>query len=200
MDYHRKTLRAYFIFTAILGLFPASTVFATAQYSYGRTFNYNIGSTTEKIWTVGEIFVPKSGKLLDVDIAINITHTSICDLQIFLTSPGGTTAILNKYDVYDFKTSQQDYNWTVFDDQAGTSIRDAKAPFTGLCRPKNDGTLSIFNGQNPYGIWQVKIYDWVYGDVGVFVDGRLDLLINPEPSTIALLIGCIAFARVIYRK
>ncbi len=192
MDKHSPLQRTVSL-CALLLCTCLGTARGSAQYSYGRTPAAAIGLDIFKTTTVSEIFVATSGRLLDVDLALNISHPSVSDLGIYLISPAGTIACLNLYDVYDFVAFQQDYNWTIFNDSSRLSISEAAAPFVGAFRPKIT-PLSVFNDENPYGVWTVKIVDAVYGDTGTLTGVRLDLLINPEPSTAVLLISSLLFA------
>jgi subtilisin-like proprotein convertase family protein len=137
------------------------------------------------------IRVPTSGRLLDIDLAIDIQHPSVCDLQIFLVSPKGTRIYLNQYDVYDFKAFQQNYRWTIFNDEAAAGIENGTAPFEGTFRPKAGALLSTFRDENPFGLWKIQVGDAVYADSGIFKSARLDLIINPEPATVITL--CMGF-------
>ena len=187
MDIHSKTLRGGVIRTvtvcAIVLIFQLS---ATADYiSYGRTLDLPIGIEDEKVWTIAEIFIPSTGILTDIDIAIDIAHPNVCDLEIYIVSPDETTICLNHYDVYDFVASMQDYRMTIFDDDAKINIKDAESGFAGIFSPKDGPELSKFNGQQIFGLWQVRIYDNVYGDTGTLKNIRLDLEFAPTPPAAA---------------
>lgn len=188
MDNHSELRPTVLLYALILSCSLCSDCRAAAKYTYGRAGNAVIGSEHKVTETNLGVFVPRAGRLLDVDLAINISHPSVCDLQIYLISPAGTTVDLNYYDVYDFKADQQDYKWTIFDDDAAIPIQKGIAPFEGVFRPKLT-PLSIFNQENPYGLWQVKVVDSVFADSGIFRGARLDLFINPEPDTIGILLA-----------
>lgn len=189
----------------VLCIFQHSAL-ATGYYSFGRTVNKSFGDPNKKDITLTEdIFVPIAGKVLDIDLALNIEHTSICDLQIYLISPAGTTACINSYNVYTFKPNKANFYWTVFDAESPFSIDSGKPPFTGLFRPNGPDSLTAFYGQQSYGTWQVRVTDCIYGDTGTFKGVRLDFQINseilnlPEPSTI-LLFGFSAALGIIRHK
>lgn len=101
-----------------------------------------------------------SGTITDVNVTLNITHTWDADLNISLTSPGGTTVLLSD----DNGGGGNDYTNTIFDDAAGTAITSGSAPFTGTFSP--EGNLSDFNGEDPSGTWTLSIYDDAGGDTG----------------------------------
>ncbi|MCD4830598.1 MAG: proprotein convertase P-domain-containing protein [Anaerohalosphaeraceae bacterium] len=191
MDIHSHTLRTPVLCALILCFFCAESC-GIARYTYGRACGEAIGIDRLKTETITEIFVPQTGRLFDVDLALNILHPSICDLQIYLISPSGTIACLNSYDIYEFVAFEANYDWTVFDDDTASSITRANAPFRGVFKPKIT-PLSVFDEEDPYGIWMVKIIDSVYGDTGTLAGARLDLFINPEPATIFLLVSGAGF-------
>ncbi|WP_190811532.1 proprotein convertase P-domain-containing protein [Flagellimonas sp. S3867] len=101
-----------------------------------------------------------SGVITDVNVTLNITHTWDADLNISLTSPGGTTVLLSD----DNGGSGDNYSGTILDDAAGTAITAGTAPFAGTFSP--EGNLSDFNGEDPSGTWTLSIFDDAGGDTG----------------------------------
>jgi subtilisin-like proprotein convertase family protein len=190
MDYHSRKLRFWAAVGAVICIFQYSAL-AEGYYSFGRSVNKSFGEPCEKTLLTEDIFVPIMGKVLDVDLALNIQHTSICDLQIYIKSPTGTDICINSYD-YDihgvrmFEPNRANFYWTIFDAECPISIDSGKPPFTGLYRPNGPGSLTVFYNQPCHGTWQVRIYDGVFGDTGTFKGVRLDFHINPEPSTALL--------------
>ena len=162
------------------------SVSAEGYYSFGRSVNKSFGDANEKTVLAESIFVPISGKVLDVDLALNVEHPSICDLEICLLSPSGIGACINSYDKYTFVKDRTNFYWTVFDAESPVDIDSGKPPYTGLYRPNGSDSLTDFYGQQSYGTWQVSVYDAIYGDTGTFKSVRLDFHINPEPSTMLL--------------
>lgn len=95
-------------------------------------------------------------------ICFDITHTYTGDLRIELISPSGETITLA-----DSKGGGDDnYTATCFQEDALNGwIQDASSPFTGSFFPQN--SLNLFNdGQNPNGIWQLKVSDLFAADTG----------------------------------
>ncbi|MGB8225316.1 MAG: proprotein convertase P-domain-containing protein [Sedimentisphaerales bacterium] len=191
MDNHSRILRLWAAAGVIICIFQYSAS-AEGYYSFGRSINKPFGDPNLKnIEVVENIFVPITGKVLNIDLALNIEHTSICDLQIYLKSPAGTEVCINSYD-YDidggrmFEPNRQNFYWTVFDAESPISIDSGKSPYCGLFRPNGPGSLTDFYGEQSYGTWQVRVKDWIYADTGTFKGVRLDFYINPEPSTVLL--------------
>ncbi len=185
MDNHSRRLRLWAAMGAAVCIFQYSAL-AEGFYSFGKTVNKSFGEEWEKTLLTEDIFVPVSGKILDIDLALNIEHTSICDLQVYLVSPIGITACINSYDVYTFVAGRQNFHWTIFDAESPFDIDSGTPPFTGMYRPNGPHSLTVFYNWQCYGLWQVRIADVVYADTGIFKDVRLDFHINPEPSTILL--------------
>ncbi len=107
-----------------------------------------------------DITVTSIAALDDIVVTIDITHTYVSDLDIYLVSPLGTTITLSN----DNGGGSDDYTMTVFDDTAATSINSGSAPFTGTYRP--DQPLSTFAGENPNGTWILRIEDDSILDTG----------------------------------
>lgn len=187
MDYHSRKLCFWAAVGVVVCIFQYSAL-AEGYYSFGRTVNKSFGDPNEKILLTENIFVPVAGKVLDVDLALNIEHTSICDLQISLVSPAGTYACINSYDVYTFVPGRQNFHWTIFDAESPFDIDNGTPPFTGTYRPNGPDSLTDFYKQQSFGTWQVRIKDAVLADTGTFKGVRLDFHINPELPTVPLFV------------
>jgi subtilisin-like proprotein convertase family protein len=102
-----------------------------------------------------------------------LRHTFNSDLDIYLTSPQGTTVTLtsdngeNKTDVF---------NGTIWDDQAtmlATTARYTNSTPIEFLVP--EGSLAAFRGEDPNGTWILRILDDVALDEGVLDDWGLIL-------------------------
>jgi subtilisin-like proprotein convertase family protein len=91
--------------------------------------------------------------ILDLDVQLSITHTRDADLDVYLVSPAGTRVELFS----DVGGSGDNFQGTILDDEAGSVITSASAPFTGTYRP--EGNLSDFEGESVAGTWQLEIHD-----------------------------------------
>jgi len=96
----------------------------------------------------------------DLDVEVDITHAFTGDLTITISSPGGTTVTL----VDGVGGGGDDFDGTVFDDEASTSITAGSAPFTGSYSPEE--ALSDFDGEDPNGVWTLSVTDSVLGGEG----------------------------------
>jgi subtilisin-like proprotein convertase family protein len=103
------------------------------------------------------------GLIKRMRVKINIEHTYVRDLIIFLVAPDNSEIRLaNRID-----DDSDDFFNTVFSDFALVSIQtatSADAPFTGEWIP--DQPLSTFNGKNLNGVWNLKVQDDTGTDIG----------------------------------
>jgi len=192
MDAPNAVQRIVAIALIVVGVsFP---VFAGPVYIYSGEFDLPIPDNPDDTrgWMADAIIEITDHFIIhDLDIRINITHTSAFDLQIFLQSPAGTRICLNMYDFREFFEGEN-YTQTIFDDEAGTAIEQADPPFTGRFRPKAIDTanlLEVFDGQDSYGLWRLQIYDAFYADTGK-LDSFEIIVTTPEPApAILFLLG-----------
>ena len=176
------------------------SAFGSAYYSFGKNINLSFDAENKKTLLKTNIFVPVHGNVLDLNLALNIKHTSTCDLQIYVKSPTGTVALINGYDFDTFVPGRTDFRWTILDAESPISINAGASPFAGRFRPNGPDSLTSFYGQQSYGKWEVWVYDWIYADTGTFKGARLDFFISPESifllpepvSILIMLIGGIA--------
>lgn len=111
-------------------------------------------------------------------IQLAIKHPYISDIKVELYSPSGTEVWITNRNGRD----GHDYIETRFN-QSGFRglISNGEPPFVGEYVP--DGQLSYFNdGQNPNGIWILKVYDLKEGDEGVF--NSVSLFFGGKPAVI----------------
>jgi subtilisin-like proprotein convertase family protein len=107
-------------------------------------------------------------KIIDVNINIDMVHTWVEDLEIRLRAPRHDgllfEIVLFNQHPGNNPTRFDDFDNTYFTDQAAQSIEDGSAPYNGDFRPLQP--LRQFNGLNPNGTWELRIFDHFYGDYG----------------------------------
>ncbi len=109
-------------------------------------------------------------------VCINLAHNYLDDLEIYLKSPDGTLIDLASRVGAD----SDNFTNTCFRADAGQSITEGTAPFSGSFRP--EGTLgNVNNGQNPNGIWQILARDVAPPDEGNLLSWTLSFSVNPAP-------------------
>ena len=188
MDTRNSKFIIYAVF-AIAAVFPAPVLSVPVQpYTYGGDFDLPIvdkpGPGSEM--TEAVIDVPDHFTIYDLDVRINITHTNVFDLQLFLKGPQGPRICLNYFDFKSEFDIYPNYTDTIFDDESSISVEEGAAPFTGRFKPRGPGKLEDFNGMDAFGKWRLQIYDmydWNYGTLDSF-----ELIVSvPEPATALLL-------------
>lgn len=126
-----------------------------------NTITSSPGSTINDLTTLNSNLSGfATGIITDVHVELDITHTWDSDLDISLTSPGGTTVLLSS----DNGGGGDNYTNTIFDDAGATAITAGSPPFDGIYSP--EGNLSDFDGENPNGTWTLSIFDDFSGDTG----------------------------------
>ena len=100
-----------------------------------------------------EIQVDDSGRVDDLNVMIDLIHTHLEDLDIYLEAPDGTMVEL----LSDVGGAGNDLTGTTLDDQATQSIATGTAPFTGRFQPA--GRLSSFKGKEITGRWTLHVTD-----------------------------------------
>ncbi|MEM0519413.1 M36 family metallopeptidase [Aequorivita flava] len=114
--------------------------------------------------------VTENVTITDLDVDINISHTWVGDIIVTLKSPAGTTAtIIDRpgRTTSGAGCSRDDIDATL-DDEAATPVETECATATptidGSFIPNNP--LSIFDGENTAGIWEVTVSDNAGADTG----------------------------------
>ncbi len=122
---------------------------------------------------VSTINVQDDFPVTDVNVTIDITHTWIWDMQIYLKAPDGTEILI--YDRSCGSSGVQRKNMdAIFDDAASSVVcNNADPAISGVT--KSDNQLSIFNGLSSLGDWEIKVVDNASGDVGTLNNWSIDL-------------------------
>ena len=99
------------------------------------------------------INVSTSEPISDINVTVNITHTFDGDLVLTLIAPDGTPIVLSDRN----GGPGNNFENTVFDQEAGNPISSGSAPFTGSFAP--DGDLSTLYGTLSDGDWTLNVSD-----------------------------------------
>lgn len=137
-------------------------------YTVTNTCNTYTSSTAFAIpdnnpnFTVRSINVPTTAAVSDVNVAVNVSHTYIGDLQMVLVGPSPAQTLVTLFsNGCDNGVATQGLNAT-FDDQGG--IANCVATVTGNILPEEP--LSVYNGTNPQGSWLFAVRDLAGQDIG----------------------------------
>ncbi len=135
---------------------------AVQTSSPGSSIGPNAGTTT-----TDTMVLAGPGTIADVNVRLNITHSFPGDLTISLTSPLGTTVVLEDQGL----GGDDDFVDTVFDDEASGPIVSGSAPYTDAFIPLTP--LSAFDGELMAGTWTLTVTDNVALDGGSLDSWRL---------------------------
>lgn len=185
------------------------TFFGTGGLPIPSTPGLTVG-ITQSPCTVSGIGVLGGCSTID-NVTIDLQHTWVGDIAIFLIGPGGQAL--------EFSTGNggpgDNFTNTVFSDNAAIFITAGTPPYTGTFKPEGRitnltppfsngpplGTFTFantFNGTNANGDWILYINDYVAGDIGVLnnwsitfntggtppvADAGADVSICPNQST-----------------
>jgi len=153
--------------------------------------NFSIGSFETTCSVYDSIDVPKSipdsntsgitsvinilddFAVTDVNISIDLTHTWLWDLQIFLIAPGGAEVLVYDRSCGSSGEQRQNIN-AIFDDEAAEVVCDNVIPaISGITKSHN--LLSAFNGLSTFGDWTLKVVDNAPADVGILNNWSIEL-------------------------
>ncbi len=128
-----------------------------------------IPDNTDSFDSIAEIIVgpAASGALIsDVNAQIEIEHSYVSDLKIIIESPSATSNVL-----WDYQCNGETNLQVTFDDQ-GNEV-NCNSPVLGTITPIE--SLSVYNNETQAGIWKIKIGDFYAQDVGIFLNGSLQI-------------------------
>jgi subtilisin-like proprotein convertase family protein len=107
-------------------------------------------------------------------VCLNLNHTYLADLTIEIQSPDGTTRVL----MSGIGGGDDNLVNTCFNQDALNTIQSGSAPFSGTFLPMGQ-MGAVNNGQNPNGIWKIKVRDDYAADIGNVVNCSLTFGSNP---------------------
>ena len=145
-------------FNVNLQTFSVGYTISTTCNNYTMNTGFAIPDN-DPTFTVRAINVPTTANISDVNLAVNLTHTWVSDLQIILEGPMVTTT---QSTIFNGSCTNNDNINATFDDQGSAIV--CAATITGNVIPATP--LSAFNTLNPNGDWLVGIRDLANLDTG----------------------------------
>jgi len=154
----------------LLGLLTAG-VAGAATFTYPGT----PVAIPEGDYLYADIVVTDSGTVTDVNVCVDVTHTCISDLDIYLahweseSSTGKYVQLFNEYG-----GAEDNLTGVTFDDEAATYIDSGTPPYgPGSFKPvstfdsyTDSNLLSSFDGNSIAGTWSLVIWDNYTEDTG----------------------------------
>jgi len=121
--------------------------------------------------------VTATGRVLDLNMHLDLIHTKIADLNISLESPDGKVVEL----MSDVVADGDKLTGTEFDDEAAESIASGTVPFSGKFQPT--GTLRDFAGTEIAGTWTLIVTDDTLNrNMGALLDWSIQIELATEPE------------------
>jgi subtilisin-like proprotein convertase family protein len=146
-----------------------------------KTANKRIPATGTSGLAFDSLAVNSNTAINDVNVFLAINHSYDGDIEATLFAPNGDSARLC-FDRNTINSSVGDII-TIFDDQADSSLINGRyTAFAPEIKPE-DNLNTIFGGDNPFGIWRLKINDDASGDTGMVYAWGIQLNSNSLVST-----------------
>ncbi len=139
----------------------------------------NDANSNSKGITEAEVSIPYDVPIVDLNILVNINHSWLEDLTLYLESPDGVKIILSK----QIGGSGNNYSETLFDQDSNNNIFNASPPFSGSYKPVQ--SLETFYNKSAFGKWKLIIEDSFQEDTGSIDSFSIEmcLLGTPLPNS-----------------
>ena len=126
-------------------------------------------------YTSSSIFIGDNNEISGIKVYVDIEHSYVSDISLFLISPDGDSFSLAENLGYDTDYESGDnFTNTVFNQNAASSINNSIPPFTGEYKPNQ--SLSPLIGKSVFGNWILQIKDEFPQDSGRLL--KFDLNFN----------------------
>jgi subtilisin-like proprotein convertase family protein len=126
--------------------------------------------------TTSTIDVTGAGKVFDLNVELDITHTYDGQLTATLLAPDGTPVVLFS----NVGGSGDNFTATGFDEAAATPITAGSPPFDGTFQPQ--GSLAAFNDLDAAGTWTLEISDNAKGETGTLNSWSIEVAAYLPPA------------------
>lgn len=139
------------------GIITSNEILASKTVVGGRFNNQQAQVLIPRSTILSEIVVDEDYLIGELNVQLSITHTSVGLLDGYLIGPDGEQIEL----FTGVGGSDDHFNKTIFDDDAGLSITRAQPPFEGNFQPeameRRGQSLNRYRGKNLQGTWQLMV-------------------------------------------
>jgi subtilisin-like proprotein convertase family protein len=104
---------------------------------------------------------------LDIDVLVDLTHSWVNDLLLYLETPNGDQFLLSG----PLGGENDNYTQTLFDQESNVNIDEGAAPFSGRFIPVQN--ISSIYGTSSKGIWKLIVVDQEKQDSGQLLEFEL---------------------------
>lgn len=150
-------------------LFFAVLILTVSAFGQTQTFTYTYGGLPLPVYpddwnvvSVAGIFVPKSIQISKVTAAVQVQHSGVGDLNVFLWSAAGTRTKLLERNCGGLVNID-----TTFDDSAPSRYSDFCPAEAGRGPFRGNEPLGNSNGQNAFGYWRLGVENNGSGNTGL---------------------------------
>ena len=159
--------------------FKTDKISCIDYYSSNLPIDLNDANSNSKGITVAEVSIPYDVSIVDLNILVNINHSWLEDLTLYLESPDGVKIILSK----QLGGSGNNYLETLFDQDSNNNIFNASPPFSGSYKPVQ--SLETFYNKSAFGKWKLIVEDSFQEDTGSINSFSIEmcLLGTPLPNS-----------------
>ena len=119
------------------------------------------------------IVMTRAEVVQDLNVKVGIAHWNVTNLVLSLVGPDHRTVVLANR-----RGGGEDFDGTVFDDDAPLPVSQGTAPFTGSFRP--DEPLSAFDGTLAAGTWTLRVIDYGSFEPGTIERFELEFVFPPR--------------------
>jgi len=117
--------------------------------------------------TFSSINVNYDSSILDIDVLVDLTHSWVNDLLLYLETPTGDRFLLSG----SLGGENDNYTQTLFDQESNINIDESAAPFSGRFVPVQN--ISSIYGTSSKGIWKLIVTDQEKQDTGQLLEFEL---------------------------
>ena len=156
--------------------FKTSSIYCTNLYATDLPKNLLDATQNGEGSTLSSINVNFDSQILDVNVLVDLTHTWLEDLSLYLETPAGNQFLLSSA----FGGEEDNYTQTIFDQEASENIKDGTAPFTGRFVPVQD--INPIYGTSSQGIWKLIVLDKYIEDTGRLLEFELIFCLEGMPE------------------